>query len=129
MSITELNPIDLSSDMIDSRDIIDRIEYLEGIKPKKRTQDEKDELADLKKLAEQCEGCSDWEYGEQLIAETYFTEYIKDLIEDCYELPNDEKMNQWPFSHMSMNYEAAAHEAQQDYISVQIQGYDFFIRS
>lgn len=45
--------------------------------------DNKAELDALKALAEEAEGyASDWNHGEQLIRESYFTEYAQELCED-----------------------------------------------
>lgn len=49
--------------------------------------DEVAELYTLRALVEQCESYGDWEHGETLIRESYFTEYIEDLIDECYSLP------------------------------------------
>ena len=121
------NQIDNTQDIIDSRDIIDRIEELEGIE--EPNTEEAQELAVLLKVQEQAEGYSDWESGETLIRESYFTDYIKELIDDCYELPKEFNSGAWPWRHMTLDYQAAADEAQYDYTRIDFDGVDYLIRS
>lgn len=93
------------------------------------TDDEKAELAELRKLAKECEGYSDWQYGETLIARSYWVDYIRELIADCYEMPKDMDSGKWPWCHMTMDYEAAANAADVDYASVHMFGNEYLIRN
>jgi hypothetical protein len=52
--------------------------------------------------------CPDWPHGDHLIAEHYFDEYIRETVEDCYEIPHT-----WPYS--CIDWEQVAREAQHDY--------------
>lgn len=131
-------------DTIDSRDIIARIEeleneleelqedpnteYLETCEAVKKwhESDAGIELKELQALAAECEGYSDWQHGETLIRQDYFVQYITELIGDCYELP---KMEGWPMQYLTMDYEAAAEAAEQDYALVSFGDQDYFIRS
>lgn len=90
---------------------------------------EADEWNALKRLADQCEHVSDWTHGETLINDDYFTKYIENLIDDCYEMPKEMNSGNWPYRHMTMDYEAAAEEAKADYEEVDFDGTTFFIRS
>lgn len=160
--------ISSSDDIIDSRDIIERIEdleatnqsYFDAVEEAKAayeyhdsddtketpewadlvqaekalaewcSSDDAIELEVLRDLAKECEAeASDWIHGETLIARSYFVEYITELIHDCYEMPKEMHSGLWPYSHMIMDYEAAAKEAEQDYISVDFDGVEFLIRS
>lgn len=116
--------IDNSADIIDSRDIIARIDYLENTED----EDEQEELANLLKLQEQAEGCSDWDYGATLVRESYFTDHIEELIKDCYNMPEEMDSGTWPYNHLSMDYEAAAEEAKVDYSEVDFDGVTYYIR-
>lgn len=91
--------------------------------------DEAKELNSLLLLAGQCEHVSDWEHGETLINEDYFTSYIEDLIDDAYEMPKEMNSGNWPYRHMTMDYAAAAEEAKVDYEEVDFEGQTFLIRS
>ena len=128
------NQIDNTQDVIDSREIIDRIEDLEGrIEDleyiEEPSSEEAQELAILLKVQEQADDCSDWKYGEALIRESYFTDYIKELIDDCYELPKEFNSGAWPWRHMTLDYEAAADEAKDDYTWIDFDGVTYLIRS
>lgn len=149
-----------SSDVIDSRDIIDRIEELEGTLQAAHEEaladastnldfeewveavyadagpahcheyhGEAEEYRELKALEGQAESSPDWQYGESLINEDYFTDYIEELIKDCYEMPKDMNSGNWPWRHMVMDYESAAEEAKVDYMEVSFWGNTFLIRA
>lgn len=147
------NTIDNTQETIDSRDIIERIEELEneleGLKSdsplswvewcaayvsyhhphRGKHQDEVEELKALKALAAECEHVADWVHGEQLIREDYFTQYIEDLIDDCYQLPKELTSGEWPYRHITIDYQAAADEAKVDYEEIDFGGVTYFIRS
>jgi hypothetical protein len=121
-----------SDDIIDSRDIIERIEQLDGrqFDHNDLTKVELEELAALKALAAECEQyASDWQYGEPLIRRSYFETYIGELIDDCYSIPKDIDTNSWPYRHLSFDLDAAAEEAEQDYTEVNFGGVEYLIRS
>jgi len=90
---------------------------------------DKDELDTLNEVIEQGEDCSDWRYGEALINENYFVEYIKDLINDCYEMPKEFDSGKWPWNHITIDYARAAEEAKADYTEIYIEGTTYYIRN
>lgn len=119
--------IDPSSDVIDSSDVIARIEELEA--EEALTFEERGELAALKDLADQAEHYGDWSYGAPLYADSYFVQHITDTIDECYEdVPPSPgswrdkngkgKSDRWPYRHIKVDYEAAAEEAKADYVEV-----------
>lgn len=126
-------------DVIDSRDVIARIEELEDT-----LQSAYDEFADriswknwlkdetnhddieefniLSELARECSDyASDWDYGETLIRRSYFEPYMDEMVEDCYTLPKD--MPYW--MSITLDYDAL----EQDYTSVDYDGVEYLIRS
>ena len=116
-------------DVIDSRDVIERIEELEseletGMESGESMPDEVEELAALKALAEEAEDSPDWKYGETLIRDSYFKDYAQELAEDCCEMP---KSDQWP--QRCIDWDQAARELQMDYSCVAFDGVDYWIRS
>ena len=114
--------IDNMADVIDSRDVIERIEELQ--EQDKRDSDEQAELDALVKLADQASHyAADWEHGETLICDSYFEEYAQELAEDCGMVPADIK---WPCN--CIDWEQAARELQQDYTSVDFDGVTYWIR-
>lgn len=128
--------IDNTEDLIDSRDIIARIEELETClqdhaeDPNGGHWSDEDaaELAALQAFAKEAECAPDWSYGETLIRRSYFVDYTAQLIDDCYELPKEMNSGQWPYRHMTIDYEAAARELEHDYTSVDFDGVEYLIR-
>jgi len=120
------------TDIIDSRDVIARIEELQELQEDNSLSSlEVEELQELLKLQEQAESSPDWEHGETLIRRSYFVTYVEELIHECYEMPQELKSGsgQWPWRHMSLDYEAAARELEQDYMEVHYFGEAYLIRS
>jgi hypothetical protein len=124
-----------SEDVLDSRDIITRIEELQAERDEQpdrwaeENPDDAEELASLEKLAAQAEPyAADWEYGETLIRDSYFVDYIEELIRDCYEMPKEMTSGNWPYRHISIDYKAAAEEAKQDYTAVDFDGVTYWVR-
>ena len=119
-----------TDDVIDSRDVIKRIEELEtDIEIAKEDEEEIDdddtkELAALKELAKECEGYSDWQYGEALIRDSYFEDYAQQLAEDCGMVNTD---SNWPNN--CIDWKQAASELQMDYTYVDFDGVDYWIRN
>jgi hypothetical protein len=90
---------------------------------------DKEELDLLTEVISQGENSPDWSYGEALILENYFTTYIKELVNDCYEMPTEFTDGKWPYRHITIDFDAAAEEAKQDYFSVEAGGETYWIRS
>ena len=90
--------------------------------------DDAHELKALLALADEADCSPGWSYGETLIHEDYFTDYIEELINECYELPKGFDSGGWPWRHMTLDYDAAADEAKQDYIEVNFDGATYYIR-
>lgn len=134
-----------TDDYIDSRDVIARIEELENEQAELLQQlsdgeiteadmiafdeDKGNELDTLRELAAEAESSPDWIHGETLIRASYFVQYITDLIDDCYDLPKEITSDQWPYRHITIDFEAAAKEAEQDYMSVDFGGVEYLIRA
>lgn len=86
------------------------------------------ELKLLEKVVRYGEESPDWSYGETLIHKDYFTDYTKQLIEECYELPKEFEEGTWPWNHMEMDWDGAAEEAKSDYIEITVDGQTYYIR-
>ena len=129
MTITNYN------DMIDSRDVIERIEHLRQLRQpgpvdlcdgdNETPQDELfAELAALEKLAaEASDYAPDWEYGETLIRDSYFETYAEELADDIGAINND---HGWP--HNCIDWQRAARELQIDYTEVDFDGVSYWVR-
>jgi hypothetical protein len=122
-------------DLIDSREIIKRIESLEEdleivaddpdyLNPKE-LEAVTDELRILKAVQEEAEGyASDWRYGETLIRDTYFKDYAQELAEECGMVTEG---SSWP--NTCLDWERAARELKYDYTSVDYAGIEYWIRA
>ncbi len=86
--------------------------------------DGEEELKTLKALADQCEGCGDWDYGEGLIRDSYFEEYAEQLADDIGAIGRNAR---WPIT--CIDWEKAADELKADYTEVDFDGEAYWIRS
>lgn len=127
-----------SAEVIDSRDVIARIEYLEqeladeeGNVPTPETADEDEyrmeeieELAALRALTEEAEGYApDWQYGATLIRDSYFEDYARELAEEIGAVSGEER---WPLT--CIDWEKATRELQMDYTEVSFGEVSYWIR-
>lgn len=119
MTRTEVSNCD---DVIDSRDVIERIEELST--DTERDESEQQELDALLALAQQAEGyAADWVYGATLIRDSYFKEYAQELADDIGAIDADAS---WPMS--CIDWEQAARELRMDYTAVDFDGLTYWIR-
>lgn len=118
---------DFGCDIIDSRDIIARIDELEAREDDEDwplDDDEGEELALLREFAAETEPyCPDWRHGATLISDSYFVRYAQEFADDIGAV---DAQAGWPNSHI--NWEAAADDLKQDYTEVSINGYDYWVR-
>lgn len=84
------------------------------------------ELKILEALAEEASGSPDWKYGESMIRDSYFTRYAEQLADELG-YTSGEKANSWPFT--CLDWEKAADELKQDYMSVDYDGVEYWIRA
>jgi len=124
--------LDNGQDVIDSRDVIARIEELtderdalDGDEDKLAEFDESDEgeeLKALKSLAEDAEGYApDWNYGAALIRESYFVEYCQELLEDIGDLPKNLP------HYIAIDWEKTAENIKVDYTEVDFDGVTYLV--
>ena len=121
------NEITNDMDVIDSRDIIERIEELESFIEDNVNENSdditewKEELRILAELAEEGENYSpDWEFGSQLIHEDYFEQYMDDMLEDIGDIPR----NLPCYLTITIDYDAL----KMDYTSIDFNGETYFVR-
>jgi hypothetical protein len=79
-------------------------------------------LAAIEEL--ESEGITDWQYGEALIREDYFTEYARQLADDIGAVNADAE---WPNSYI--DWERAAEALKQDYTEVEYRGVTYYMRA
>lgn len=124
--------MDNTQDIIDSRDVIERLGDLAGQWQRSQndpdedilTEDEREELEALTKLDEQGESVEDWAFGVTLIRDSYFTEYAKELADDIGAIEGADM--RWP--NYCIDWEWAAKELQMDYTSVDFDGVTYWVR-
>ncbi len=127
--IPHTNAIEAAS-VLDSRDIIARIEDLEGADKKHPlTPEDAEELTALRTLADEADSSADWAHGETLIREDEFTDHIKQIIEECFEMPEGFDSGKWPWNNMKMDWHGAASDAKADYMEVTFLGTTYLIRA
>jgi hypothetical protein len=137
-----MSKIDNTEDLIDSRDVIERIEELETEGALRASvpgeswgevadrdaadyldDDDADELRALRELAKECANYSDWGHGETLIRDSYFVTYAQELADDIGAVNSEIG---WPYS--CIDWEKAAWELRMDYTSVEFDGITYWIR-
>ena len=142
------NAISNFDDVIDSRDVLERIEALESelmdakdgeseaseqldfetwlenaAKDENHTlQDSAKELLILKALADEGDTIADWKYGETLIRESHFETYAQELAYDIGAINRDAV---WPNN--CIDWERAA-ELKVDYTSLDFDGVTYYAR-
>ena len=118
-------------DVIDSRDVIARIEALESLKEAHEadsdgghfSDEDALELRDLKALAKEGEGYApDWGDGATLIRDAYFTDYAQELIEDCGDLPKNLP------HYIAIDWDRTAENIRVDYTPVDFGGVTYWVR-
>lgn len=130
-------------DVIDSRDVIARIEYIErsdcGGDEEFRAEgaaacddedcptcnpDMRDELDRMRKFADEgANSAEDWDHGAALIRHDYAQDYAQQYAEDIGAIGNDAP---WPANHI--DWEAATEEFLTDYSEVDFDGVTYHVR-
>ena len=117
-------PINNTSDIIDSRDVIERIAELEQARDiADLDDDETEELAALVAFAEAGSSVEDWEYGAGFVRDSYFEEYARELADDIGAIDANAS---WPLS--CIDWEQAARELRMDYTAVEFDGVTYWVR-
>lgn len=114
-----------SDDVIDSLNLITRLKELESDQDCGIWLDKEDweELKTLRELTEEAEGyASDWKYGETLVRESYWVDYVREMLEDCGDIPRDLP------SYIAIDWEQTAENIKVDYATVEFGGVDYYIR-
>ena len=124
-----------SDDTIDSRDVMVALEdareardayndeHPDGPAYAEAHPIEAQELAALERLAEEGAGyAADWIYGETLIRDSYFVEYVREMLEDCNDIPRNLP------HYVHIDWERTARDVQMDYTAVEFDGVTYWIR-
>lgn len=103
--------------IIDSRDLEDTLQELKAMET--RTELEEETIKEIEELKEEVEGFG-WDNGIIFIYEHYFVEYIKDYMQDCFNIPE----GLYPY----INIDNFACDMKMDYSSVEYKGYTYYYR-
>jgi len=117
--------IDNNEDIIDSRDVIERISVLEesiSSDIEESDEHEVEELRMLKALASEGEASLDWYHGETLIRDAYFRTYAEELARDCGLVADNYS---WPVD--CLDWDKAANELKRDYIELDFAGVEYWM--
>ena len=124
--------VDLTADIIDVRDIIARVEAIESEGDDTFLADTDPEtlgevrtlrmiLNDLESNGGDEQFRGEW-YPLTLIAEHYFTMYVREMLEDCGDIPRD--LPVW----VAIDWQSTAANVAVDYSTVTIQGREYLYR-
>jgi len=124
--------VDLTADFIDVRDIIARVEELEGLIEGEGCADTANEYdrehGELRAILDQLKGYGgdeewrgDW-YPVTLISERTFEDHARELLEDCGTIPRD-----LPW-YVAIDWETTAENIRVDYSAVEIDGSTYWYR-
>lgn len=130
------NKLDLTDDVIDVRDIIARIEelevaieaYAEKMGDWQANADNTEELETLTTIMAELAGNGgdeewrgDW-YPVTLIRDSYFTDYARELLEDCGDIPRNLP------DYIKIDWDATAENIRVDYTACEINGVTYWYR-
>jgi len=121
--------LDLTTDTIDVRDIIARYEELvETIGNHGRQAEDDAEMHQLAAILANLVGYGgdeqwrgDW-YPITLVCDSYFTDYAREMLEDCGTIPRD--LPSW----VEIDWDATARNVRDDYTPVEIDGATYWYR-
>lgn len=107
--------LDLSANIINVCDIIDRYEELESVPDGLPDAEERTLLAsildELKGWGGDTQWRGDW-YPSHLIADSHFTDYAREMLVDCGTIPRD--LPSW----VEIDWDATARNVRSDYTSI-----------
>src|ERR1017187_919831 len=135
-----------SEDVMDSRDVMERLDELEmerqdlvdavqsageaedfessKVSLELWDEDYGDELKSLKSLAEEGENLTrEWRDGTTLIRESYWVEYVEDLCKDIGDMPREIP------HYIVIDWESTADNIAVDYSTLDFDGVTYYIRS
>ena len=110
--------------VVSSMDIIFRIEELECLSQDCNiTEDEITELCALKAFESKYDHVTEWAYGAHFIAEEYFTEYVKEMLNDCGTIPRDLP------DYVAIDWEETADNLKCDYADAEFNAVSYYVLS
>lgn len=138
-----MSTFDMTADIIDSREVIERLEELEALAQiveearEGGDQDEIDaayadfgrvedgELGALRIFADEASCVSDWEYGAIFVRDSYFVDYAREEAEECGYIPADLP----PFIATNIDWSGVADDLKVDYTDYELDGVTYWARA
>lgn len=116
-----------SDDVIDSRDVIERIEELQDQRDNPESdplsEENAEELDALIALQLEAEDYAPgWQHGATLIRDSYFVEYAEELCKDIGDVPHNIP------GYIKIDWGATAENIKDDYTSVDFDGVTYWVR-
>lgn len=118
-----MKPITNDMDIIDSRDIIERVAEIDDA-VSEDDYSETDEFEVLSSIIDQANNYGDFGCGKYLIREDYFTEYCQERCEDVGDIP---KELPWHIENY-IDWKGVARELKQSYMEIDFDGVSYFMR-
>ena len=121
-----------TDDVIDSRDVIARIEELRTERDEVDTfaawdaSEAGDELRALEALADKASSSPDWEYGETLIRDSYFQTYAQELADDIGAVDRNAT---WPNNCIDWEWAVRDLKFDGEYFAADFDGVQYWLRA
>ena len=92
--------------------------------------DEAEDYLEFKRISDWAEHyCSEWNYGTAIIKESYMQTYAEEFLKDCYGWPPEGvDTSQWPYNHLTMDFEGMVEEWGSDFNEIEIDGNNYWVR-
>lgn len=119
-----------AADCIAIHELTDRVEELEDAYQdgEAASPEDAEELTFLRNILEELQGQGgdekwrgDW-YPSELIHDCHFTDYAREMLEDCGTIPRD--LPSW----VEIDWEATARNVRMDYSAIEVHGCTFWFR-
>jgi antirestriction protein len=120
-----MTTLDISADIIDVCDIIDRFEELESAADGLPDAEERTALAEILDELKGNGGDTQWRgdwYPSHLIADSHFTEYTREMLADCGTIPSD--LPAW----VEIDWDATARNVRSDYTAIEMDNDTYWYR-
>lgn len=115
-----INPLNFNSALL--YQLAEYRDHLVDTTPENEKYDIASDLAAIEDVIAETQGCT------EIIKESYFVEYITDIINDCYDDIKPKNKTNWPYYCVKVDYELAARDAKIDYMIVTFKGVNYLAR-
>ena len=119
----KFDPIE-KEDVLDSRDLQERIDYLESFDEEELDDSEKEELESLKELKEESD-FGEWDWGQFFIKRGYWVKYCENMVKDIGDLPRELPS----YIQDNIDWDGVADDIEQDYSVVNFGREEYLTRS